>query len=183
MADPKTDKDADQDDLAKAIDENRHIAAEHTAPAWQPEQGRAFWKLSLPRFRGVKLGLGIGLLVVGLAAGLSELYNIFWNTNSVGYLDSTTFLSDAVIALYVVLAIGLLGLASIALPLLLVWGKGKKRAIVTFSLEFAVILVALAVALIGVYHLNNRNPDGVDPDPFCAGGACSVNLMNSMRNY
>lgn len=157
----------DEDTFNRLMNESRAAAAESVS---RPKK-QGFWMLGWPRLRGLKLGLGIGLLVVALAAGLAGLYSLVWNVNadSIVYTDSTTFFGDGIMLLYVVLATGLLGLASLGLPLTMVWGKGKKRAVVTFSLEFLVILIGLLSA----FWWSNSH-QSFDSDPAYDSGCCGA---------
>lgn len=168
----------DEQQLAETINQNRQMAKDYTegTPQWQQPNTRRFFQLGMPRFRGIKLGVGLGLLNVALAAIIAGgWYFLADEAYDFGLASGTTSYLGMVGAILLALfTIAVLGISSIGLPLMLVRGKGRKRAFVTFLIEFIIILFA-ASASFGWAFVPGSSTD-INYDTCCNGGACGTDL-------
>lgn len=117
---------------------------------------KRFMTWSRPQFSGALIGLISGLLVIGVSAGLSAIYNFFNQGSYVQFGDSEWYYLVFPI-LFGVMSVGLLLLAGVVLPLMRTWSRGKKTIVTAFIAEMFVFLLSLIVLLLIAAHTHQPN--------------------------
>lgn len=119
---------------------------------------KRFMTWSKPQFNGVLVGLVSGLLVLGVIAGISAVYNILNQDSYVQFGDGQWYYLMFPF-LFSVFSLALLSFVGIALPLMRTLRRGKKVMVTAFAAEMLVFLVGIIVLVLFASHLH-QSGDG-----------------------